>query len=115
MSRTPWNDRQRLRVDLDRDAAGRRHLGSRGRQTEPGDVGAGVNAVDPSRWTSAAVLFKRASSGDRAVDQLRRRAAELDRRADDAGAERLGEDQHVAGLRAGVGEMRSGSTAPVTA
>ena len=33
-----------------------------------------------------------------------RRAAELDRGADDAGAERLGEDQSIARLRAGVGE-----------
>ena len=42
------------------------------------------------------------------LDQRRLRALELDRGPDDAGAERLGEEQDVARLRAGIGEDSSG-------
>ena len=59
---------------------------------------------------------QRAHRRDRLVHHRRRRALELDRGADDAGADRLGEEQHVARpARRRSCSMRVGSIAPVTA
>ena len=69
-----------------------------------------VQACTPSivASASAAALFSVRIDAIGFLDQARIGAIELDRRADDAGAERLGEDQRVARPRAGVREHARG-------
>ena len=61
-----------------------------------------VHACTPSSDASAAAAarFNIRIDADRRVDDRWRGTIELDRRPDDAGAERLGEDQRIAGTRA---------------
>ena len=83
--------------------ARRRHLRRVADQSEARDVGARVHAVD---WRDrfGRGLVQRAHRRHRVIDDAVWRAAELDRGADDAGAKRLGQDQPIARLRAGVRE-----------
>ena len=76
---------------------------------ESGDVGARVHGVRRqlvNRVGRRAVQRAHRSHGF--VGERRRRAIEFDGRSDDAGAERLGEEQNVAGARAAVGENPRG-------
>ena len=74
-------------------------------QAEPGDVGAGVHGAGRQRPQRLGCRRGSASIIDAiaASTSASRRAAELERGRDDAGAERLGQEQHVAGAGAGVG------------
>ena len=69
-----------------------------------------------ARSTCAASRFSRRIDAVAAVELILGRAALLGGRRDDAGAERLGEEQFVAGPRARVRQhARSGSISPVIA
>ncbi len=76
---------------------------------KPGDVGAGVDGA--ARQRSAARLPPRgsasASTGRPRRHDVRGARSNLIAVPDDAGAERLGEKQHVTRLRAGVGKSRA--------
>ena len=113
----PSNDRHRARESISivtwLPAAISRRVAE---QAEAGDVGAGMNAVQRRRSASAAALFSVRIDATARSTRSRRGAAELDRRADDAGAERLGQDQaRRPACAPALVRMRVGSTAPVTA
>ena len=96
-------DRHAGRVDDDRDTACRRHSAGMPDQAEAGDVGARMHCSRRQRlhrFGGGAVERPHRSNG--LVGRRGCRAIELDRCSDDAGAERFGEEQHVARLRASV-------------
>ena len=64
---------------------------------------------------SAASRFSCHHHVDRRVRRLAAGPAELDRGGDDAGAERLGEEEDVAGRAPAFVHTASGATTPVTA
>ena len=79
-------------------------------EAEAGDVGA---RVDGAGWQRMRAPRRRHGSRCASTAPLPPRGAaidaiELDRGADEAGAERLGEEQHVAGAGAGVGQHARG-------
>ena len=101
-----------------RDAAGRRHLGGVADEAEARDVGAGVHVAAAARAArSAAARFSVVIERDGRVHDARSGARpNLIAVADDAGAERLGQEQHVARpARRRWSGSAPGSTAPVTA
>ena len=94
-------DRDRRGVEFQGHAAGLRHLDAVADEAEPGDVGAAMHGQADHRLRRRFVqgAHRRHGLGH---DGLRR-TAELDRRAHDPGADRLGEEQDVPGPGAGVG------------
>ena len=105
-------------LDLERHAARGGHLARMADQPETRHVRAGVHGI--GRQHPAGLRSRRDSGATIDRDGRRRprfwRTPGLDRRGDDAGAERLGQKQHVArrGRRRCV-QIRRGCTSPVTA
>ena len=71
-------------------------------QSEPGDVGRAANATPGSDLGRHAIEPQHASNGT--VEHVGARLVVLARRCDDAGAERLGEEQPVAGTEPALDE-----------
>src|ERR1039458_9314943 len=86
--------------DFERDVARERHLARVAHQSEAGDVGAAVDVVSEHGFTGGAIQFQHGLNGGGHV-RLGRDAA-FDGGGDNAGADLLGEDERVAGTRAGI-------------
>src|ERR1051325_250629 len=84
------------------DVAAHRHLVTMAGQAEAGDVGAGVGAELKHYIAADVVELNHAGTGG--FKKLRRAVAALGGRGYDAGAERLGENEDIAGLGGGVGD-----------
>ena len=98
----PGKERNRPGVDLQADAALVRHLAGVPEQPEAGDIGRGVDAARRSRRLGGgAVEGQHRRRGG--LDVLGARFLVLERGGDDAGADRLGQEEDVARERAGLG------------
>ncbi len=88
-------------IDFERDAAGQRHLAGVSDQAEAGHVSAAVDVEFEHGFACRAV--QRQHGGDGGIHVALGGDAALHGGGDDAGAKRLGENQRVAGARAGIG------------
>ena len=91
--------RQRFRLEDDAHAAPRRQLVRVAEQPEAGDVGDGARR-ERRETRRAASRFSVRIQRDRAVERVRRRRARAWAVEDEAGPERLGQEEHVARARA---------------
>ena len=102
-ARTPAQERNRRRLDLERALAGRSDLRRVADQAKTGNVGARVHGIGRQRlqrFARRAVQRRHGTDGSR--NRLRRCAFELDGGRDDSGPERFCQKQLVAGLPAGI-------------
>ena len=77
-------------------------------QSEPGDVGAGTDTPRSSGGVPRRVAIEAAHRGNRRRQLRLTRPLKLAGGGEDAGAERLGQQQGVAGARAGVRQHARG-------
>ena len=103
MCRHARQQRQARGVDGNRHAAGPCHLGRVADESEAGDVGGAVDGARELPQHIGARLVQHRHRGHRTCHECVRCMPLLDRGADDTGAEPLGENQPIAGARAGVG------------
>ena len=92
--------------------APQRHLHQMSEEAEPGHVGEGVHREPPRGEDLARPTVQCRHQLHHPPLQIRRRLPLLDGGGGDARADRLGEEQHVAGPRSGVGEDASGMHHP---